>query len=394
MANDKESSTKDEVLLSDRLSDKTQHDVVDASPSTSDTSSTKAKKPTSSGNGLLWFAVLLLFASVIAMAGAGYWYYMQQVSASQAITAAQQTNTDQIKAIENERATLSAALRDATKSNSELEKAIEELKTQNANLALQTESALEQIKNMEGRRPADWLIAEADYLVRMAGRKLWLESDVRTAILLLVNADKRLKSLADPSVLPVRAALAEDIQTLQQLNPVSQSSVALALTGMIAQVDKLPLDAFEKPEAVDAQDTTLSNSTDDWQDNLAKVWRSLVDDFLTIKTIEGPVEPVLSLEAQFLVKEQLRLQLMHAQTAALQSDAGLYNQSLQYAQTLLIEKFDTQTSQVSGFVSALQNLIDTDISRPIPSELASQQPLERLLDSRVKQVFGQGASVL
>ncbi|HBI77722.1 MAG TPA: heme biosynthesis operon protein HemX, partial [Alteromonas macleodii] len=42
-----------------------------------------------------------------------------------------------------------------------------------------------------------------------------------TAILLLVNADKRLKSLADPSVLPVRANLAEDIQTLQQLNPVS-----------------------------------------------------------------------------------------------------------------------------------------------------------------------------
>lgn len=394
MANDKESTTKDEVLLSDRLSDKTQHDVVDSSPSTSDTSSTKTTKPKSSGNGLLWFVVLILFASVIAMAGAGYWYYMQQVSASQTITAAQQTNSEQIKAIESERATLSAALRDATKSNSKLEKAIAELQTQNANLTLQTESALEQIKNMEGRRPADWLIAEADYLVRMAGRKLWLESDVRTAILLLVNADKRLKSLADPSVLPVRAALAEDIQTLQQLNPVSQSSVALALTGMIAQIDKLPLDTFEKPEAVDAQDTTLSNSTDDWQDNLAKVWRSLVNDFLTIKTIEGPIEPVLSLEAQFLVKEQLRLQLMHAQTAALQSDAGLYNQSLQYAQTLLIEKFDTQTSQVSGFVSALQNLLNTDISRPIPSELASQQPLERLLDSRVKQVFGQGASVL
>ena len=212
--------------------------------------------------------------------------------------------------------------------------------------------------------------------------------------MLLVNADKRLKSLADPSVLPVRANLAEDIQTLQQLNPVSQSSIALALTGMIAQIDKLPLDTFEKPEDANAEDTTLSESADDWQENLAKVWRSLVNDFLTIKTIEGPVEPVLSLEAQFLAKEQLRLQLMHAQTAALQGDAGLYNQSLQYAQTLIIEKFDTEKSQVTGFVDALQNLIATDVSRPIPTELASQKPLERLLDSRVKQVFGQGASAL
>ena len=163
---------------------------------------------------------------------------------------------------------------------------------------------------------------------------------------------------------------------------------------MIAQIDKLPLNTFEKPQDANAEDTTLSESTDDWQENLAKVWRSLVNDFLTVKTIEGPVEPVLSLEAQFLAKEQLRLQLMHAQTAALQGDAGLYSQSLQYAQILITEKFDTEKSHVTGFVDALQNLSATDISRPIPTELASQKPLERLLDSRVKQVFGQGASAL
>ena len=162
----------------------------------------------------------------------------------------------------------------------------------------------------------------------------------------------------------------------------------------MAQIDKLPLNTFEKPEDSNAQDTTLSESADDWQENLAKVWRSLVDDFLTVKSIEGPVEPVLSLEAQFLAKEQLRLQLMHAQTAALQGDEGLYSQSLQYAQTLLTEKFDTEKSQVTGFMDALQNLSATDIARPIPTELASQKPLERLLDSRVKQVFGQGASAL
>jgi len=328
------------------------------------------------------------------MAGAGYWYYMQQQSASKSSESALQTTASQLNAIERERADIVASIDKVMRTNQALESTVADLKAQNEKLTLQSESTLEQLNNMEGRRPADWLIAEADYLVRMAGRKLWLENDVRTAILLLVNADKRLKSLADPSVLPVRATLAEDIQTLQQLNPVSQGSVALALTGMIAQIDKLPLDTFEKPQDANAEDTTLSESTDDWQENLAKVWRSLVNDFLTVKTIEGPVEPVLSLEAQFLAKEQLRLQLMHAQTAALQGDAGLYSQSLQYAQTLITEKFDTEKSQVTGFVDALQNLSATDISRPIPTELASQKPLERLLDSRVKQVFGQGASAL
>ena len=390
MANNNENSPhKEELVKVDA-----EKEVIESSATQSESSKSGAKQKKSSGNGLLWFVVIILFLLVLGMAGAGYWYYMQQQSASQETVIAQQNNASQLNAIERERADILASIENVTRTNQALESTVAELKSQNEQLALQAESTLQQLNNMEGRRPADWLIAEADYLVRMAGRKLWLENDVRTAILLLVNADKRLKSLADPSVLPVRATLAEDIQTLQQLNPVSQSSVALALTGMMAQIDKLPLDTFEKPEDSNAQDTTLSESADDWQENLAKVWRSLVDDFLTVKSIEGPVEPVLSLEAQFLAKEQLRLQLMHAQTAALQGDEGLYSQSLQYAQSLLTEKFDTEKSQVTGFMDALQNLSATDIARPIPTELASQKPLERLLDSRVKQVFGQGASAL
>ena len=390
MANNNENSPQ----IEERVNVDAEKEVIESSATQSESTKAGAKQKKSSGNGLLWFVVIILFFIVLGMAGAGYWYYMQQQSASADSATTQQSNATKLNAIERERADILATLEDVARTNQTLQSTVAELKTQNEKLSLQAESTLQQLNNMEGRRPADWLIAEADYLVRMAGRKLWLENDVRTAILLLVNTDKRLKSLADPSVLPVRASLAEDIQTLQQLNPVSQSSVALALTGMMAQIDKLPLDTFEKPEDASAEDTTLSESADDWQDNLAKVWRSLVNDFLTVKTIEGPVEPVLSLEAQFLAKEQLRLQLMHAQTAALQGDAGLYNQSLQYAQTLIIEKYDTEKSQVTGFVEALQNLIATDISRPIPTELASQKPLERLLDSRVKQVFGQGASAL
>ena len=390
MANNNENSPQ----VEERVNVDAEKEVIESSATQSESTKSGAKQKKSSGNGLLWFVVIILFLIVLGMAGAGYWYYMQQQSASAVAATTQQSNATKLNAIERERADILATLQDVARTNQTLQSTVDELKTQNEQLSLQAESTLQQLNNMEGRRPADWLIAEADYLVRMAGRKLWLENDVRTAILLLVNADKRLKSLADPSVLPVRASLAEDIQTLQQLNPVSQSSVALALTGMMAQIDKLPLDTFEKPADASAEDTTLSESADDWQDNLAKVWRSLVNDFLTVKTIEGPIEPVLSLEAQFLAKEQLRLQLMHAQTAALQGDAGLYNQSLQYAQTLIIEKYDTEKSQVTGFVEALQNLIATDISRPIPTELASQKPLERLLDSRVKQVFGQGASAL
>jgi uroporphyrin-3 C-methyltransferase len=358
MANNNENSPhKEELVKVDA-----EKEVIESSATQSESSKSGAKQKKSSGNGLLWFVVIILFLLVLGMAGAGYWYYMQQQSASQETVIAQQNNASQLKAIERERADILASIENVTRTNQALESTVAELKSQNEQLALQAESTLQQLNNMEGRRPADWLIAEADYLVRMAGRKLWLENDVRTAILLLVNADKRLKSLADPSVLPVRATLAEDIQTLQQLNPVSQSSVALALTGMMAQIDKLPLNTFEKPEDSNAQDTTLSESADDWQENLAKVWRSLVDDFLTVKSIEGPVEPVLSLEAQFLAKEQLRLQLMHAQTAALQGDEGLYSQSLQYAQTLFQPSLRLKSHWSVYSIAVLNRYLDKELA--------------------------------
>ncbi|WP_414829271.1 uroporphyrinogen-III C-methyltransferase [Alteromonas sp. H39] len=345
--------------------------------------------------GALWFFVVLLLLAVIALFAGAYWYWTQRTDNTQSLVDAQRTQQQEVSSLSGELRELKGEIASLKRERSEQDQKITNLLSTNEQLVQQSESVQQQLENLEGRRPADWLIAEADYLVRMAGRKLWLEQDIRTAIMLLVNADKRLKSLSDPSVLPVRAKLAEDIQMLQQLNPVSHTSVALALSGMLNQVKGLPLDTFEKPAmAGDTTSNDVSESTADWLDNLKAVWRSLVDDFISVKDLNGPIEPVLDQQARWLVKEQLRFQIMNAQSAALSANQALYSQSLQNAQTILIEKFDIETSQVAGFINALQNLVDTDISRDIPTELASQKPLENLLDQRVKQVFGQGASAL
>ena len=58
--------------------------------------------------------------------------------------------------------------------------------------------------DLDDKRPNDWMLAESEYLVRMAGRKLWLEHDIVSAITLLGNADERIKALNDPSLMPIR----------------------------------------------------------------------------------------------------------------------------------------------------------------------------------------------
>ena len=59
------------------------------------------------------------------------------------------------------------------------------------------------VLDLNDKRPNDWMLAESEYLVRMAGRKLWLEHDLVSAITLLGNADERIKALNDPSLMPI-----------------------------------------------------------------------------------------------------------------------------------------------------------------------------------------------
>lgn len=369
----------------------------DEAPSTSAENERKSSpdtpKKSGSGNGLLWVFTLFIFILVLAGSGGAYWYLTQRMDNTSELEQAQQTYTTKLSALNQQNSQLQQRLSELERSRESLNRDMAELEATTRKLGQQAESFVTRLKNQEGRRPADWLIAEADYLVKMAGRKLWLEQDVRTAIMLLENADRRLESLGDPSVLPVRAKLAGDMQTLRQLNPVSKTSVALALSGLLAQVETLPLHVFEKPESAN-EDAELTSSTADWKENLAKVWHSLVDDFFAVKSLSEPVAPVMTQQQRYLVREQMKLQLMQAQSAALNGEATLYEQSLLNAQTLLDDKFARDDAAINGFRSALDNLQNTDVSQPIPTELSAQHALEVLLEERVKDVFGQGVRAL
>ncbi len=358
-----------------------------------------AKPPKPRSHALLWLMIFICFVGIAGVGGAGYWFvYNKQdnneelIKNQQELVDIQENQRQRLDALNQNNAALQQQLRDLEQSRQELGKAVNDLTAASRSMQQQTDSALKQLQNLEGKRPSDWLIAEADYLVRMAGRKVWLERDIRTAIMLLVNADKRLKSLSDPSVLPVRALIAEDIQTLQQVNPVPRTSVALAISGLLPQVDKLPLDTFERPAG--PQQENVSDSVYDWKANIKRVWRSLVDDFISVKRTDKPVEPMMNEQQQWLNREQLKLALMQAQSAAMGAEQTLYQQSLDNALTLLNQKFDKENSKVIGMISGVENLQNTDVSKELPSKLASQAPLERLLEERVENVFGKGDSAI
>ncbi len=250
----------------------------------------------------------------------------------------------------------------------------------------QNDVTRQRLLELAGRQPSDWMLAEADYLVRMAGRKLWLEHDVNTAIAMLQQADNRLSELNDPSLLPARQAVADDIQTLRLINDVPLTQLAMQLGALSRQVSGLSLAMVDLPEAQEAAEIQAPDQNlDNWQANLKAFWHQVADDFITIRRREELVKPLISTQQQWLLKEQLRLYLLQAQVAVMQEQSAPYDNALQSAQQLLQDNFDTGSQGVVQLANALDTLRGTDFTRNYPEQLSSAAVLKRLSQQRLQQ---------
>ncbi|WP_106476536.1 uroporphyrinogen-III C-methyltransferase, partial [Escherichia coli] len=156
----------------------------------------------------------------------------------------------------------------------------------------------------------------ADFLVKMAGRKLWSDQDVTSAAALLKSADASLADMNDPSLLDVRRAITEDISTLSTLTQVDYDGIILKVNQLSNQVDNLRLAYNDTDEApMDQNSSELSGSIGEWRQNLAKSWRNFMADFITIRRRDTSAEPLLAPNQDIYLRENIRSRLLVAAQA-------------------------------------------------------------------------------
>lgn len=358
---------------------------------TNQTPADNKKEKASAKTGALWFFTIINLLVLIVICAGAYWYYLQINKTASSEDKALSSLQTEIKGLSRSQSTLRSDLNAQSSSvnnNQEaLAQSLNELTSEVQEISNNNQSVAKRLAELSGRRPSDWLLAEANYLVNMAGRKVYLEKDIQTAVTLLQEADQRLTDLNDPSLFPVRALIANDIQALQQVNPTSSSSVALAIAGMLPQVSELPMDVLRLPEADTDDDVTLSDDVSDWQQNLAKTWRAIVGDFISIKSVDAPLEPYLAERQQWLIEQQIKHALAQAQTAVLNEQATLFTSAMQQAIAGIVEHYKLDDAQVGQFVDALQNIQNTDLSRNIPSQLSSQASLKDVIEQRIQNLY-------
>ncbi len=366
---------------------KTNKNNVEAQNNASDNRHAKSKNDKPVKTGFLWFVTSLNFIVLCTIAVGAYWLYEQhhdkQSNAQQSIQALE----SQITQLQGKQNANNSNIEDIkiaqTNLNQNLDNAISEtVKTSNL-----VNANSKRLAELSGRRPSDWLLAEASYLVNMAGRKVYLERDLRTAMQLLLEADERLKDLNDPSLFPVRALIASDLQNLKQVNPVSKESIAMAINGMKSKIDSLPLDTLKLPETEPSEDLTLSNEASDWRQNLSKTWKAIVGDFISIKQIDAPLEPYLAERQQWLINQELKHAMSQAQSAVLDGNVAIFTSTMQNAIAIIIEHYQLDQSSVGQFLKALQELQNKDLNLNLPSKLESQASLKDILNQRLQNVY-------
>ncbi|AJJ61516.1 uroporphyrinogen-III C-methyltransferase [Yersinia aldovae] len=269
-------------------------------------------------------------------------------------------------------------------------KALEAADRQQTSLARQLNELQEKVATISGSDAKTWLLAQADFLVKMAGRKLWNDQDVTTAATLLKSADASLADMNDPSLIDVRRALTEDISTLSAVSQVDFDGIILKLNQLSNQVDNLRLaDNNTDDSPMDADSDELSSSLSEWRQNLSKSWHSFMSDFITIRRRDSTAEPLLAPNQDIYLRENIRSRLLVAAQAVPRHQNEVYKQSLEIVSTWVRAYFDIDDPSTKAFLDELEELSQQSISMDMPDQLKSQPMLEKLMQTRVRNLLAQ-----
>ncbi|MEZ8201283.1 uroporphyrinogen-III C-methyltransferase [Vibrio splendidus] len=241
------------------------------------------------------------------------------------------------------------------------------------------------VADVKGRRPNDWLLAEADYLVKLAGRKLFLEHDAVSATKLMESADQRIAALNDPSLVSLRQSMTNDITKLRTIPLIDRDGLVLRITSLQQQVDTLPLANAILPEAAVVDKKAVSKDINDWQNNLMTSMKDFSENFITFRSRDGEVIPLLSPEQHFYLRENIKGKLETAIRAVYKEQGDVYSAALNTASEWSKAYLNQDNNSVIEFEKAIKQLSEQNISVKYPVKLESQNELSDVIRERLRR---------
>ena len=346
---------------------------------------------------------LALVISLIALGFTGFQYYqgLQAQSATQDIDQNIASLKQQLTAGISSAATTANSIKEAA--DASLAKADSAIKTVNANLLTLQQAETNKSKDIDALQARltqsiqqveasglaqnsrkDWLLAEVEYLLRLANQRVLMENTPIGALALLNSADEILQQTDDVSIFSVRKALAADIAALAAVPPIDQEGLYLKIDALSAQINQLKLvpitDKKQLPKIIDQ--VTTEAVSDAQQSSFSKIWdkaSAKLEKLVVISNRDSAIEPLLSPAQQAGLLQNLHILFEQTQLALLQRKQLPYQRSIEKAEVIINSHFQAKDGTSMALLAGLQGLKEQQISVALPSIAGSLNSLKSYL---------------
>lgn len=312
----------------------------------------------------LWLACLILLAGLIAL---GFWSWQQRQTQQQL-----QQSLDHVTEMNSQLdKRLNQGNGDRTERLRSLETSLREQQQTLSDQQRQIDHTASELLEAGNRTRTDWLLAEAEYLIRIANQRLLIEQDIRGSLAALEAADDVLRETDDIGTYPVREQLAKDIMALRSITHVDRTGLYLQLEAARETVSQLTERALmeQAPDLGGNPQPSDTAGTGEESSALSRAWmhvKSTLSNVISIRRLDDPVKPLLSPDQSAWARLNLQLMLEQAEMAVLQGHEKLYQQAIDKALSSLNEWYDSSDNRITALKTSLAELRDRNINPDLP----------------------------
>jgi uroporphyrin-3 C-methyltransferase len=330
---------------------------------------------------LIWVVILMLTGWLATAAGA-YWAFLgYQADQDKAVSIQDNYSNigkdvaSQLSQVENEQKASVNALKqnldsqlDAIKreTSSNLNSLTKQIQQHEDRLNGQQE----RLSNLSTTSREDWLLAEAEYLLKLANQRVLLERTPKNVVALLSRADAIIErvsaGLGDRELFAIRQLLAEEITALKLIEEVDAQGIYLKLGALAKAIDTLP--TLPTPEERFSKNKTQVNEAAgiwcQFKREMGNVFQFLNDSF-SMRSADELANPIVSQQHLQLMQLNARLLIEQAQISLLKEDATSYQESLKAAGELINQYYFESTAR-AAYGQEIAMLANQDITSTLP----------------------------
>ncbi|WP_312246965.1 uroporphyrinogen-III C-methyltransferase [Stutzerimonas nitrititolerans] len=331
-------------------------------------------RPVSSGGAKAVASLALLVGlGGVALGGYSYWQ-LQQLGAQEADRQASLQKADeQTRQLAAGNQQLAARLGRLEQLPSAAE--LDERRRLLATLQSDQQRLAGRVEQVLGASREEWRLAEAEHLLRMAMLQLSAMQDVKSAEMLVAEADLILQKQDDPSAYAARQKLLEGLEALRSLPQLDRTGLFLQLGALRGQSSQLSALA---PEFVNGEAGSEDLGQSRWQRWLDELTRYVRVDF----DASADVKPLLAGQTLGQVRLALSLAIEQAQWAVLNGNAEVYRQALQQASALISDHFSEDNGQARGLRERIDALAQREVEVQLPDLSSALKALQAYVEKR------------